>query len=78
MRLAAIAALALCTLGSAGGARAGVEYPWCLEPSRFIVGTCTYATYEQCMATASGNMGVCVRNPRFATPVPARQTRSKG
>ena len=78
MRLPAIAVLALCTLGSATGARAEVEYPWCVMPSRFTVGTCYYATLEQCMAAASGNVGTCVRNSRYAPPLPARQVRGKG
>jgi Protein of unknown function (DUF3551) len=77
MRLPGIAILALCTLGSATGARAEVEYPWCVTPSRFTVGTCYYATLEQCMAAASGNVGSCTRNSRYVAPLPARQTRAR-
>lgn len=77
MRLCAIALMALCTLGSATGARAEVEYPWCLTPSLYTVGTCYYSTLEQCMATASGNVGTCTRNSRYVTPAPARQTRAR-
>lgn len=75
MRHLGIAVLAFCALGSASEARADVEYPWCLVPSRFTVGTCTYTTYAQCMAAASGNVGSCARNPRYVASVPARQTR---
>ena len=77
MRLPGIAVLALCALGSATGARAEVEYPWCLTPSLFTVGTCYYVTLEQCMAAASGNVGTCTRNPRYAAPLSARQTRGR-
>jgi hypothetical protein len=77
MRISALALLALCTLGPATGARADVEYPWCLTPSRFTVGTCYYTTLEQCMATASGNVGTCTRNSRYVAPSQARQTRAR-
>jgi hypothetical protein len=77
MRFFGIAALALCALGHATEARADVEYPWCLIPSSFTVGTCTYSTYDQCMATASGNIGSCARNPRYTTPTPPRQARRR-
>jgi hypothetical protein len=72
-----LAALAFCAFGAAGDARAGVEYPWCLEPSRFTVGNCYYSTLEQCMATASGNVGVCMRNPRYTAPTPGQRSRSR-
>jgi Protein of unknown function (DUF3551) len=77
MRFSALAALALCALGSASDARADVEYPYCLVPSLFTVGTCTYATLEQCRAAASGNVGSCDRNPRYVAQVPARQMRGR-
>jgi hypothetical protein len=77
VRFAWIAALAACALGAATEARADVEYPWCLVPSLFTVGTCTYATHEQCMAAASGNIGSCARNPRYVASVPVRQTRGR-
>lgn len=55
-------------LGGQSSARADVEYPYCLEPSAFTVGTCTFESFEQCMASASGNVGVCVKNPRYVAP----------
>jgi Protein of unknown function (DUF3551) len=77
MRFSALAALALCALGFASDARADVEYPYCLVPSLFTVGTCTYATLEQCRAAAAGNIGSCDRNPRYVAQVPARQMRGR-
>ena len=72
MALVALAFGAL-TLGGQTAARAENEYPYCLEPSAFTVGTCTFETLQQCMASASGNVGVCVKNPRYVAPavVPA-------
>ena len=72
MRLLALAALAVTALGFANDAKAGVEYPYCLVPSRFTVGTCYYSTLEQCRAAASGNVGSCERNPRYVAQTPAR------
>ena len=77
MRLSAPAVLAICALGFASDARADVEYPYCLVPSRFTVGTCYYTTLEQCRAAASGNVGTCDRNPRYIAQVPARQIRGR-
>jgi hypothetical protein len=86
MRLARTS-LSLAALGLAGPAAivaasspaaAEVEYAYCLVPSLFTVGTCTYATYEQCAAAASGNIGSCTRNPRFAAPPSPRPVRGRG
>lgn len=74
MRSLALAVLAVTSLGFAHQARADVEYPYCLVPSRFTVGTCTYATLDQCREAASGNVGFCERNPRYIAQAPMRQT----
>ena len=77
MRYLGLVALACCALGTATEARADAEYPWCVVPSRFTVGTCYYATLDQCMAAASGNVGSCVRNPRYSAQAPAPQMRTR-
>lgn len=71
MRGMALAVLTVGALvfGAQTEARADVEYPYCLEPSAFTVGTCSFDTLEQCMGSASGNVGVCVKNPRYVAPV---------
>jgi hypothetical protein len=38
------------------------EYPWCVGSGDGLV-DCSYSTYEQCQATASG-IGGCFQNPR--------------
>lgn len=72
--LLGLAFLTVGMLGAVNEARAGVEYPYCLVPSRFTVGTCYYSTLEQCQAAASGNVGFCDKNPRY---VAAEQTRKR-
>jgi hypothetical protein len=73
-------ALAAVTLGSPAEAQ---EYPYCLEPNAFTVGTCSFETLAQCQAAASGNIGTCVSNPRYvappqpAAPMPAPQPPAK-
>lgn len=43
------------------------DYPWCIQGGGWgYPGECSYQTYEQCMATASGRFVACGINPRFA------------
>jgi len=58
--LAAVCILMLCN-GLPGAARAQ-EYPWCVGSGDGLV-DCSYSTYEQCQASASGRGG-CFQNPR--------------
>jgi hypothetical protein len=63
--------LALLALGSvsaihATAATAG-DYPYCIRGCSFGsgLGDCSYSTYEQCQATASGVVATCAPNPYF-------------
>jgi hypothetical protein len=38
------------------------DYPWCVTSADGLF-DCSYVTYEQCQATASG-IGGCTQNPR--------------
>jgi hypothetical protein len=66
--------LALLTLMAAGAATfagsapaAAYDYPWCAQGRGFgIPGDCSYQTYAQCMASASGRNLYCNVNPRVA------------
>ena len=43
------------------------DYPWCIQGGGWgYPGECSYQTYEQCMATASGRFVYCGINPRVA------------
>lgn len=58
-----------------GAARAG-DYAYCLSGrNEGSPGDCSYSTYAQCQASASGRDGVCGLNPRAAF---ARQPAPRG
>ncbi len=51
----------------AGSAPAAADYPWCAQGRGVgIPGDCSYQTYAQCMASASGRALYCNINPRAA------------
>ena len=70
MRNAMLAVLALsaATIATVAGSSpaAAYDYPYCLQGRGSIPGECAYATYEQCMASASGRALYCNINPRVA------------
>jgi hypothetical protein len=71
MRYAMLAMLALLSAGAAtvtGSAPAAAQdYPWCAQGKGFgIPGDCSYQTYSQCQAAASGRDLYCNLNPRVA------------
>ena len=76
--------LALLTLmAAAAGTIAGsapaaaYDYPWCVRGADLgISSDCSYQTYAQCMASASGRAASCYLNPRVAlNGQPARRGR---
>jgi hypothetical protein len=63
--LAVIAAGAATLAGSAPAA--AYDYPWCVQGRGVgIPGDCSYQSYAQCMASASGRAVYCNINPRAA------------
>ena len=71
MRNAMLCILALAALGAAtmagSGPAAAYDYPWCVQGRGVgIPGDCSYQTYGQCMASASGRNLYCNINPRVA------------
>jgi len=71
MRKVMLALLALTAAGAgivAGSAPAAAyDYPYCIQGRGVgIPGDCSYQTYAQCMATASGRAVYCNINPRVA------------
>jgi hypothetical protein len=71
MRNTMLAALALsaATVASVAGSSpaAAYDYPYCLQGRGIgVPGECAYATYEQCLASASGRALYCNINPRVA------------
>ncbi|MGY4628285.1 DUF3551 domain-containing protein [Bradyrhizobium sp. USDA 4486] len=66
--------LALLTLGATvlagfvtAAPAAARDYPWCAQGGEYdYPGECAYSSYEQCLASVSGRLLYCDRNPRFA------------
>jgi hypothetical protein len=43
------------------------DYPWCARTKGTgPFGDCSFYTYNQCLATVSGQQGYCIGNPRLA------------
>ena len=43
------------------------DYPWCERTSfNGFNPSCSFTSYQQCMATVSGQRGDCILNPRLA------------
>jgi hypothetical protein len=56
------------------------DMPFCIRGCDFGSGDCSFSSYQQCQATASGRDAYCDANPYFkAEPGPdrARQSRRK-
>jgi Protein of unknown function (DUF3551) len=72
--LALLAAAALgggvCSLRAVPAAAA--DFPFCIKGDNYNdgLGDCSFATYEQCRATASGRAAYCAANPYFSPDRP--------
>jgi hypothetical protein len=44
------------------------DFPWCIRGDNYesVLGDCSFTTYEQCKATASGRAAYCAANPYFS------------
>jgi Protein of unknown function (DUF3551) len=53
------------------------DYRYCIQGEDFAggVGDCSFASHQQCQATASGRTAYCGTNLRFPSVVPADQPR---
>jgi hypothetical protein len=69
-----LAAAGLAALSASPAAAVGTRYPFCItgddQPG---LSNCTFTSYEQCQATASGRFLTCIANPYYVGPsdVPA-------
>ena len=71
MRNAMLAMAVLLAAGAAtiagSGPAAARDYPWCIQGGGWgVPGDCSYRSYAQCMASASGRGLYCNVNPRAA------------
>ena len=59
----AIAGLAI---GTAPAEAVGTRYPFCIQGDEYPgLSNCTYTSYEQCEAAASGRFLYCMENPYY-------------
>jgi hypothetical protein len=61
---------------------AAKDYPYCIKGCDFGggAGNCSFSSYQQCLATASGRDATCAANPYFnanAEMLPGRSRMSK-
>jgi hypothetical protein len=83
MRKAVLALMALsaaCAIDAAPAA--AKDYPYCIKGCDFGggAGDCSFSSYQQCLATASGRDASCAANPAFnanAEMLPDRSRMSK-
>lgn len=65
--LAALAATGLVVAASAPAHAVGIRHAFCLQGDEYPgLSNCSYDTYAQCQATASGRYLTCIANPYFA------------
>jgi hypothetical protein len=50
---------------ASGAAAAARDFPFCLKGCDFGNGDCSFVSYQQCQATASGRDAWCDINPSF-------------
>ena len=61
-----LAASGLAVLGSAPAAAVGTRYPFCIQGEQEpALSNCTFTSYAQCQATASGRYLTCIANPFY-------------
>jgi hypothetical protein len=64
--LAALAASGLAMIGTAPAEAVGTRYPFCIQGDEYPgLSNCTFTSYEQCQASASGRFLYCIENPFY-------------
>lgn len=67
MRNLALGLLVVTVVFGASATAQARDYPYCLTSRGYgFPGECSYTSYRQCMASASGRLADCVVNPRVA------------
>jgi Protein of unknown function (DUF3551) len=64
--LALLAAGGLALVGTAPAEAVGTRYPFCIQGDEYPgLSNCSFTSYEQCQASASGRLLYCVANPYY-------------
>lgn len=67
--LVVLAAIGLAALNATPAAAVGTRYPFCIQgDDQPGLSNCTFTSYEQCQATASGRRLWCIENPYYVGP----------
>jgi hypothetical protein len=78
---AVLAIGAMAAINMAPSAAQARDYPFCIRGPDFAspVGDCSFDTFQQCQASASGRLASCAPNPWYAnTPPTASSMRRRG
>jgi hypothetical protein len=66
LTLALLAAGGLAAVGTAPAEAVGTRYPFCIQGAEYpALSNCSFTSYEQCQATASGRRLWCIENPYY-------------
>ena len=64
--LALLSVGGLAMVGTAPAEAVGTRYPFCITGDEFpALSNCSFTSYEQCQATASGRYLSCIANPYY-------------
>lgn len=64
--LALLAAGGLALVGAAPAEAVGTRYPFCIQGNEYPgLSNCSFTSFEQCQATASGRRLECIANPYY-------------
>jgi hypothetical protein len=68
--LAAVALGAVASIAIAPSPVQARDYPFCIKGADYdnSIGDCSFDSYEQCQATASGRRAYCDSNPFYVSP----------
>jgi len=68
MRSAVVALMAVAACALAPATASAANFPYCIKGCDYGSGPgdCSFATYQQCQATASGRVAYCAANPYFS------------
>ena len=76
--LALLATSGLAMIGAAPAQAVGSRHPFCIQGNEYPgLSNCTYDSYEQCQASASGRFLYCVENPYYNRGGDPRDYRSR-
>ena len=73
--LAAAAIGATASFGTMSTPAEARDYPFCIKGADYLsgLGDCSFDTYQQCQATASGRLAYCDANPFYGSTDKSRR-----